>query len=215
MNINWRLPNHVRGPPTATINDSLQTSIHSPSHSSASDIEDFILYNRTYRVRICVTHGFAVRNLPDHLRDEHTLTRAQRKAILEAHADDVCVRPETVKLPAGLVTPIEGLSPAIEAQQCRGERCSYTSPSDDVIRKHANKEHGWRKSPDKPTYWHWVQAQTFFTSGGLVRWFTVHVTEADAADAISDHHHPSPTECPPAPTPSQYSGRNRVTVREK
>jgi hypothetical protein len=55
-----------------------------------------------------------------------------------------------------------------------------------AIEQHARSRHQWRKTPEQPNFWSGVFAQTFFVSGGLRKYFIVHVT----------------TDLPPAVTPT-------------
>ena len=157
MNLSWRLPSHNRPPPHADANPPSDTPLQPSAATLVDESDDPILYNRTYHVHICVTHGYALQNLARHLLHKHTFSPGRRKQIIRAHADEDCTPPERVQTPTEPVDPIEGLAAPVTAYQCRDHECRAIQGHHDNIRKHANRAHSWRKSPDQPTYWNIVQ----------------------------------------------------------
>jgi hypothetical protein len=45
-------------------------------------LKDPFVYLSQYQVLICVDHGYAIRNINQHLLEKHTLSPAQRKILL-------------------------------------------------------------------------------------------------------------------------------------
>ncbi|KIW09656.1 hypothetical protein PV08_12094 [Exophiala spinifera] len=170
MNFSWKLPSHNQPTPHAY---TIPTHDTPPPPPTNIELNDPILYNRVYRVHICTTHHYALRNLARHLLNKHTLSLRQRREIIATYADDDCVSPEQIESPIELVDPIKGLAAPVTVYQCQASTCRVIQSNHDNIRKHANQEHGWRKSQDQPTYWNIVQAQTFFTSRNLIKYFVV------------------------------------------
>ncbi|KAL2356365.1 hypothetical protein BJ546DRAFT_601037 [Cryomyces antarcticus] len=139
--------------------------------------EEVLHYEPEYKVLICREHGYSVRNLHDHLRDQHATNIKERRAIVEKYAQYELLEPRNVPLPPPLGSPIEGLGKPVEAFLCEEEECGFVSTNHSVIRKHCNTKHDWKWKKEDPEYWTKVKAQTFFTGGGFRRYFVVHAAE--------------------------------------
>ena len=146
--------------------------------------QDPFSYLSQYQVLICVDHGYAVRNINQHLLEKHTLSPAQRKTLQQRYHDHPRCSPDQVTVPRPFQPAIPELGCPVKAARCKDEACSFIVANHDNIRKHANKKHGWRKSSEQPQYWSSVYAQTFFVGGGFTKYFAVqyeHVVVEEAA----------------------------------
>ena len=143
-------------------------------------VDSAFTYLQEYRVLVCTAHGYAVRELDDHLKRLHRTNIATRREIL-AHFEDLQIaKPADVPQPPPLEAPFSCLAPPKQAFICDEEECNELSISRDVIRKHCNRVHDWKASPGQRTYWHPVWVQTFFNAAGLQRYFTVDYQENDS-----------------------------------
>ena len=146
--------------------------------------DDLLHYEAPYKVLVCKYHQYALQNLRNHLRTEHSGTAKEKEAVANKYAGLEILKPAEVPLPSPLQQPIESLGKPRDAFICDEEECGYITVSRDEIRKHCNKKHDWRSTKDDREHWHQVYVQTFFTHGGLQRYFTVDYIEdpADGSD---------------------------------
>jgi superfamily II DNA helicase RecQ len=142
----------------------------------------FLEYHEAYGVLICVKHGYAVRNLADHLSRNHTGSKRERGEVIKRYRSLVLCNAKDVFLPPPLERPIPALGKPQRAFVCREPECQYISAHPNGIRIHCNKRHNWKASIGEQTYWHPVWVQTFFKSAGLQKYFTVLCDEQEDAD---------------------------------
>jgi len=139
--------------------------------------DGFLHYKADYRVLICKEHGYALRSLSTHLRDQHSIPAKARKAIVAKYNSYSLPGPKEIPLPPPFGRPFEALAAPVEAFLCDAEECGFISKNRSVVAQHCNQAHGWRSSKKDPEHWTDVKVQTFFTRGGFQRYFTVHVPE--------------------------------------
>jgi superfamily II DNA helicase RecQ len=135
-------------------------------------------------VLICREHHYAVRNLDLHLRDAHTVTAKDRRLIVDKYATLSLAKPAEVPLPPPLRPPFEALGRPVNALHCAEEECGFISINRTNMRMHCNKEHSWRSKEHERDFWTSVKVQTFFSSSGLQRYFTVLVPEEGRTSAV-------------------------------
>jgi hypothetical protein len=126
-----------------------------------------------YGVLICREHGYAVRNLNLHLRDEHAAAARIRRRVVERHASLALAAPADAAVPPPFEAAFDALRPPVDALLCDEPGCGFASVQPTSMRSHCNKTHGWRSTATGSTHWTAVKAQTFFTAGGLQRYFAV------------------------------------------
>jgi superfamily II DNA/RNA helicase len=160
-------------------------------HLQAAAIDRLLHYDDEYQVLICTAHGYAIRNLDLHLRDEHAVPSAVRRIIAEKHASQPLAEPKRVRQPPP-GPPFDVLRPPVDALLCAEPGCGFASIQLTSVRSHCNKIHNWRSTRQSKTYWTSIKAQTFFTSGGLQRYFAV---EPDPDNAVSDGDTNTEDEC--------------------
>jgi superfamily II DNA helicase RecQ len=178
MELSWRL-NPKKPRPI-----SVKSKRRDTTHEIEPAIQDPLVYLPQYQVLICVEHGYAVRDVGQHLLVKHTSTAAQRKTLQQRYQDHPRCSPDQVVTPRPFQPAIPELGCPVKASRCEDEACGFVVVNHDNIRKHANKKHGWRKSPEHPQYWSSVYAQTFFVGGGFTKYFAVqyeHVAVEEAA----------------------------------
>ena len=138
MNVRW---NPRKGSQRATITKSA-------TKLSAENSDEVLHYEADYKTLICKEHGHGIQNLHDHLRDQHTTSVKDRRAIIEKYAHCEVLEPAQVQLPPPLRPPIPALGKPIEALHCDGEECEDISINESVILKHSNKKHDWRSTEE-------------------------------------------------------------------
>lgn len=146
----------------------------------------FLEYHEVYGVLICVVHGYAIRNLADHLSRNHTGSKRERGEVVRQYRSLLLHDAKHVPLPPPLEQPFLALGKPQRAFICEEAECQYISANRDGIRIHCNKQHNWKSSTEKRENWHSIWVQTFFKSAGLQRYFTVSYTEEEDVDRQAD-----------------------------
>lgn len=137
-------------------------------------IIDRLLYHETeYNILICREHSYAIRNINTHLRDQHTVAAKVRRSIVERYASLSLAKPTDVRLPPPFGPPFDILGQPVDALLCTETGCGFASVELTSVRRHCNQAHNWRSTAQERTHWIIVKAQTFFTAGGLQRYFAV------------------------------------------
>jgi hypothetical protein len=77
-----------------------------------------------YRVLICREHRCAVYGIDKHLKQHHSMTAAERRALITSYKDSDVLPPAEVAQPAPYGPPIDALGPAQDAFLCRSSSSS-------------------------------------------------------------------------------------------
>jgi hypothetical protein len=77
---------------------------------TAENSNRFLEYHEAYRVLICVTHGYTVRNLADHLKRNHISSKKERSEVVKQHKSLLLQTTKEVLLPPPLGEPFPALS---------------------------------------------------------------------------------------------------------
>jgi superfamily II DNA helicase RecQ len=155
--------------PTVSDREALETGLKITTENASR----FLEYNDVYRILICVRHGYAVRNLADHLSKNHEGSKKERGEVVRQHKSLVLHNAKDVALPPPLEQPFPALGKPQKAYICREPECQYISAHSNGIRIHCNQRHGWKSSAEEREHWNPVWVQTFFKSAGLQKYFTV------------------------------------------
>lgn len=140
---------------------------------TVENAEEYLQWLPEYRIIICLEHQYAVRSVAHHLRIYHSGTDVVKKAVVALLASHDLHVPKDVPAPKPLGVPFPQLGDPLHAFICDEPECERISVSRDEIRKHCNKDHGWKSSKEDREHWHPVWVQTFFKAAGLQRYFTV------------------------------------------
>ncbi|KAK3615832.1 hypothetical protein LTR56_026357 [Elasticomyces elasticus] len=165
------------GPASATTHVQTVDTQKKSVRISTSNANEYLLYLRDYGVLICRVHGFAVRQLENHLRIAHQGSAKDRREVVGMFTHCRSRAPPTVPLLEPLQEPFEALALPQKAFLCAAPECGVISISRDGIRIQCNKAHGWRSSAKQRIYWGQVWVQTFFNAAGPQRYFTVDYEE--------------------------------------
>ena len=108
------------------------------------DLVDQFEYLADYKVLVCKTHGYGVRNLRRHLADLHTEHRLVKHIVLERFVGVEVLVPETAELPTALIAPFSCLAAPVDAYFCYGidKTCGYLGINCRGIADHCKKTHG-------------------------------------------------------------------------
>jgi hypothetical protein len=79
----------------------------------------FLEYYEAYGVLVCVTHGYAVRNLTDHLKRNHVSSKKERSEVVKQHKSLLLRTAKEVPLPPPLGEPFPALGRPQRAFICR------------------------------------------------------------------------------------------------
>jgi hypothetical protein len=143
-------------------------------------------WHENYAVLICRTHQFAIKNLHYHLRDYHSGSTKEKKAVVQLFERYQLSDPKGVTLPPPLEEPFASLGKPLNAFICNEPECGYISINRNNVRIHCNQAHNWKSSAKQREHWNSVWVQTFFKSAGLQRYFTVLHDEEENVDGQAD-----------------------------
>lgn len=118
-----------------------QEALESGSKITTDNADRFLEYHEAYGVLICVKHGYAVRNLADHLSRNHIGYKKERNDVCKRYKSLVLSNAKDVPLPPPLEDPIPALGEPQRAFVCREPECQYISISRKGIRLHCNRRH--------------------------------------------------------------------------
>jgi hypothetical protein len=95
-----------------------------------------------YGVLICREHGYAVRNLNLHLRDEHATAARIRRRVVKRHASLTLATPADAAVPAPFEAAVNALRPPVNALLCDEPGCGFANVQLTSMRSHYNKTYG-------------------------------------------------------------------------
>ena len=113
----------------------------------------FLKYHEAYGVLICVTHGYAVRNLADHLKRNHINSKKERSDVVKQYKSLLLKTAKEVPLPLPLGEPFPALGRPQRAFICREPECQYISAHPNGIRIHCNQTHNWKSLAKQREHW--------------------------------------------------------------
>jgi hypothetical protein len=76
---------------------------------TAENSNRFLEYHKAYRVLICVTHSYAVRNLADHLKRNHISSKKEQSEVVKQYKSLLLQTAKEVLLPPLLGEPFLAL----------------------------------------------------------------------------------------------------------
>jgi superfamily II DNA helicase RecQ len=142
-----------------------------PERLSTENCDNVFCFLDDYGVLICRQHHTAIVNLEKHLRQQHAVSIQQRQQIVQHFSRFTLVSPDALKLPEEPATPFEELGQPLDGLQCR--TCAWRTTSGDLMRMHCKKKHQQPWTDTKSALYQRVKVQTFFSSGGLQKYFVV------------------------------------------
>jgi hypothetical protein len=142
-----------------------------PERLSTENCDNVFCFLDDYGVLICRQHHTAIVNLEKHLRQQHAVSIQQRQQIVQHFSRFTLVSPDALKLPEEPATPFEELGQPLDGLQCR--TCAWRTTSGDLMRMHCKKNHQQPWTDTKSALYQRVKVQTFFSSGGLQKYFVV------------------------------------------
>jgi hypothetical protein len=86
-----------------------QEALTSGLKITTDNADRFLEYHEAYGVLICVKHGYAVRNLADHLSRNHTSSKKERSDVYKRYKSLVLYNAKDVPLLPLLEEPIPAL----------------------------------------------------------------------------------------------------------
>jgi hypothetical protein len=90
--------------------------------------------------------------------------------------------PKAIKLPEPPVDPVEELGPPLNSLKCK--TCDYITINTNAIRMHCKKDHLQTWKGDKSALHESVKIQTFFSGGGLQKYFIVNLDDGENGEKI-------------------------------
>jgi hypothetical protein len=140
---------------------------------TCDNADDQLQYETRYKVLVCRHHCYAVSNLSNHLRTEHSGTTKEKAAVARKYSYLDILRVTQVQLPPPLEPPIQSLGRPRDAFICDNEECGFITVGRDEIRKHCNNKHEWRSLKEDREHWHHIFVQSFFLSSSRQRYFSM------------------------------------------
>ena len=125
-------------------------------------MDRYLIYNAEFKLMICRTCqvGLPSGNILRHIRMHHQETWKAHKPALKTHVENLDLAPLqslTDAQPDGVREPIEGIK-IVGGWCCSEESCQVAGISEQYVRKHAQKLHGWKATTEK--IWFGCQLQT-------------------------------------------------------
>jgi hypothetical protein len=142
-----------------------------PARASINNCDDIFSFLDDYGVLVCRQHRTGVVNLDKHLRQQHAVSLQQRRQIVQHFSELTLVSPDAVELPEEPATLFEELGRPLDGLECR--TCRWRTTNSNQMRMHCKKNHQQSWTDDKSALYNSVKVQTFFSSGGLQKYFLV------------------------------------------
>jgi superfamily II DNA helicase RecQ len=178
-----------------TRNTSKQSSrsktIKSTTTITVDNADAFLQWIPEYKVIVCREHEYAIGSVAQHLRIFHSGKDVEKREVVAAFASYDLQTPKDVLSPPPLGEPFQELGKPMLAFICEEPECQRISISRDEMRKHCNREHGWKSSKEYREHWHRVWVQSFFKSAGLQKYFTVDYTDQEQDEYSKDEEEAS------------------------
>jgi hypothetical protein len=133
--------------------------------------DDIFCLLESFSVLVCKQHCTGVINLDKHLREQHATPAKLRKEIVERFKHVSRTDSHRIELPEQPAWPIEELGSPLDGFKCT--TCSFITLHIDSMRKHWKNSHETSWAGDKSALYGSVKVQTFFSSGGLQKYFIV------------------------------------------
>jgi hypothetical protein len=132
-------------------------------------------YLEDFKLLVCKSHGYAVRNVKRHLEEQHVETKTVNKAAtarltaLEIHD------PRAIEVPATPIAPFASFSPPVNGFLCGGEdgKCAFLSTNDQSMSRHWKTSHGSSKGRQRLNHQKEVKLQSFTPFKGRGQCFIV------------------------------------------
>jgi superfamily II DNA or RNA helicase len=156
-----------------------------PPRVSIDNCDEIFCFLGDYGVLVCRQHRTAVINLEKHLRQQHAVSLQQRRQIVQHFNELALVSPDAVELPEEPATPFDELGQPLDGLQCR--TCRWRTTNANRMRMHCKKNHQQSWTGDKSVLYEFVKVQTFFSSGGLQKYFLVNLDVAENGQRL-DHN---------------------------
>jgi hypothetical protein len=176
---------------SASKQSSRSKTIKSATIITVDNADEFLRWIPEYRIIICCEHEYAIGSVAQHLRIFHSGKDVEKRAVVTAFASYELQTPRHVPLPPPLGHPFQELGKPTLAFICEEPECERISISRDEMRKHCNREHGWKSSKEHREHWHRVWVQSFFKSAGLQKYFTVDYTDQEQDEHSKDEEEAS------------------------
>lgn len=131
-------------------------------------------YLEEFKLLVCKTHGYAIRNVKRHLEDAHRGTKHVNRKVAARLASLEARNPESAVPPTTRTVPFACLSSPVDAYLCGGidGMCDYISISKQVVSRHWKDVHGQGAAYNTRRHQKRVKVQSF-TPANNRRWFIV------------------------------------------
>ncbi|KAH6975854.1 hypothetical protein EDB80DRAFT_658517 [Ilyonectria destructans] len=165
-----------------------QLQLQQPAAIRAS--QSWLCYYPHLHILICTSHGYAVADLPRHLRRQHAdLSLATRRGLAEHYCEENLNGPSSQqgqdqdREKEAAVAPFAGL-PIHHAFRCR--KCpSFLTVNWKLCKTHCSQLHAAGSEQARAGLWYQALAQTFFTQPARRFYFPVNPTAAAIASSPS------------------------------
>jgi hypothetical protein len=132
-------------------------------------------YLEDFKLLVCKSHGYAVRNVKRHLEEQHPETKTVNKAAVVRLAGLEIQDPKSVHLPTSPVAPFASLTPPVSGFSCGGTdgECDFVSTSSCNMSRHWKAAHGQGVGRERLKHRKEVELQSFSPPKNQARWFVV------------------------------------------
>jgi hypothetical protein len=126
-------------------------------------------------VLVCKQHRTGIINLDRHLQEQHRTPIALQQQVVDYFLQFSTVDPSTIELPEQPALPVEELGAPLDGMKCKA--CSFITINKGNMKTHCKKSHKLSWSREESTLYDSVKVQTFFSRGGLQKYFIVDLEE--------------------------------------
>jgi superfamily II DNA helicase RecQ len=157
-------------------------SQHWPKKISRDNCDTFFCFLREFGVLVCKQHRTGIINLDRHLREQHGTPIALRRQVVDYFSQFSTVDPSAIKLPEQPASLVQELGAPLDGMKCKA--CSFITVSIGNMKTHCKKSHELSWTGEKSALYDSVKVQSFFSSGGLQKYFIVGLDAAENGEKL-------------------------------
>lgn len=169
-------------PQQADSSNSTRSTLKIAQKVTVDNCDNVFCFLPEFRVLVCRYHCTGVVNLNKHLSEQHATCAAVRKEIVQRFAQYERVDPKAVELPEQPASPLAELGAPLDGLCCK--TCQFLTVNTSVLRIHLKKKHKQVWKSQKHELFQSVKVQTFFSSGGLQKYFIVDLVEGENREKL-------------------------------
>lgn len=139
-----------------------------------------LYYKFKYKMFICWKHCYIIRNLHNHLCDQHTIICVNEcHIIVKKYVKHKFCNLIKMQLLSLLKSLILTLKQFVETFKCSEKTCKYICINCKRIWQHCNWIHNWKHNIKNLKHWHVIHTQTFFINNDFRQYFIMQIVNSN------------------------------------